>query len=111
MTETSDTTQTTDTGWHRTLPDHVTVTVAGTIPVDPDGAARPSARIVLSLPDYAADTLAHALADACNAARVLGGVRSIGEDERAIAEALYQAANTGTGHRCTAGGLTLLGPA
>jgi len=88
--------------YRRELSDNVTVTVEGPMTeVDPDVSDRPPARVVLSMPDATADALAHLLA-AWHTARALAEVEDLGPDERALAEALYNAAASG-GYRCPFG--------
>jgi hypothetical protein len=92
--------------FRRELPDYVTVAVDGTIPnVDPDITERPSARVVLTMPDATADALAHVIAQAWQVADLLGAER-LGDGDRALAEALYEAA-AASGYRCPDGGLHL----
>jgi hypothetical protein len=88
--------------YRRELSDNVTVTVEGPMTeVDPDISDRPPARVLLSMPDYTADALAHLLA-AWHTARALADVEALGPDERSLAEALYDAATSG-GYRCPFG--------
>jgi hypothetical protein len=89
--------------YRRELSDNVTVTVEGAMTeVDPDVSDRPPARVVLAMPDYTADALAHLLA-AWHTARALAEVEDLGPNERTLAEALYEAALSG-GYRCPFGG-------
>jgi hypothetical protein len=88
--------------WSRNLPEFVSVTVEGVFGgVDPDITERTPGRVVVTMPDFTADALAHALsylsrvADAMNRERV-----GVGECE--LAEALFEAARAG-GYRCPTG--------
>jgi hypothetical protein len=93
--------------YHRQLHDYISIAVDGTLAdVDQDVAARPPARVVITMPDFAADGLAHLVARAWQVAEVMGGTLDIGEPERELAEALYEAITT-SGYRCPAGGLHL----
>jgi hypothetical protein len=93
--------------YRRQLHDYISIAVEGSLPdVDRDVAARPPARVVITMPDFAADSLAHLVARAWQVAEVMGGILDIGEPERELAEALYDAI-TASGYRCPAGGLHL----
>jgi hypothetical protein len=104
------TVETTEVGFHRVLPDHITVAVEGVFTDldadDPVPSTRAAARVVVTMPDFYADTLAHLIADAWHLAHRLGGAGYVGPPERALAEALY-AASTVAGYRCPRGGLQL----
>lgn len=90
--------------WRRELSEGVTVTVNGLVEEVDDSvpARRSAARVVVSMPDYVADTVAHLLA---SGAEVLAD-RLAGPDERALAEALYSASQV-NGYHCPSGGLEL----
>ena len=87
------------TQFHRALPDELTVSVDGVLELDHDITERTAARVVVSMPDYIADALAHLLADAARVAEVFGGFPSTGLDAAALADALYAAATSGD-YRC-----------
>ena len=94
--------------FRRDLPDYITVTVDGVIHgVDPDVADQPPARIIVILPDYAADSLAHLIAQSWWLSRLFDTEGRFGLADRALAEALFAAA-AGT-YRCPDGGLDLPG--
>lgn len=94
--------------FRRELPDYITVTVEGVIPdVDPDVADQSPARVVITLPDYAADSLAHLIARAWWMSRLFENEGRFGLADRALAEALYDAA--AQTYRCPDGGLDLPG--
>jgi hypothetical protein len=92
--------------FRRDLPEHVTVSVDGTLtildPDDPVPDKRPVGRVVVSMPNFVADALSHTLAKAWQANRLFGGDSDIGETERALAEALMAAAEA-SGNRCRRG--------
>jgi len=83
----------------RRLADDLTVSVDGVLELDHDITERRAARVVVTMPDYVADGLAHLLADAVRIAEVFGGFQSNGLDAAALAEALYAAATSGD-YRC-----------
>jgi hypothetical protein len=88
----------------RALPDDLTVRVDGVLELDRDSTERVAARVVVAMPDFVADGLAHLLADAARVAEVFGGFQSNGIDGAALAEALYAAATSGD-YQCPDGGL------
>jgi hypothetical protein len=90
--------------WRRELPEGVTVAVDGVVEeaADPVPARRSVAWVVVRMPDYVADTVAHLLA---SGAEVLAE-QLTGPDERALAEALYVASQV-SGYHCPGGGLGL----
>jgi hypothetical protein len=100
---------TTDTftqAWRRDLPEYMTVSVDGTFTgVDPEITSRLPGRVVLTMPDFTADSLARVLAKAWQVARTMEDP-SIGPAERALAEGLAAAAEIG-GYHCALGGLSL----
>ena len=59
------------------------------------------------MPDFAADNLAHLVGRAWQVAEAMGGVAEIGDGERDLAEALYEAITT-SGYHCPLGGLHLV---
>ena len=91
----------------RVLSDDLKITVDGVLELDRDVTERAAARVVVAMPDFVADGLAHLLADAVRVAEVFGGFESNGIDGPALAEALYAAATSGD-YRCPDGGLGLL---
>lgn len=95
----------------RTLPDELTITVDGTLTLDADSTERAPARVVLTMPDHVADSLAHLLAYLSRLADVFHGLDESGIDCAELAEALYAAATTGGDYRCPEGGLRLAVPA
>ena len=95
------------TPFSRTLPDNLTVTVEGTYDLDRDITERRPARVVLTMPDYAADSLAHLLAYLSRLADVFPGLDENGLDCAVVAEALYAAATASGDYRCPEGGLRL----
>jgi hypothetical protein len=89
-------------GWRRDLPEFVSVTVEGTYGgVDPDITERTPGRIVITMPDFTADALAHALSCLSRVADAMNRHR-VGVGERELAEALFEAAHAG-GYRCPSG--------
>jgi hypothetical protein len=98
------------TAFRRDLPDHITVAVDGVLTDldtdDPVPDDRPVGRVVLTMPDFVADTVAHALAKAWQVNQLFGGNIGIGPTERAMAEALLAAAEA-SGSPCPDGGLNL----
>jgi len=90
----------------RQLPDSVTVAADGTLTLDPDITERPVARVVVTMPDYVADDLAHLLACLGRIAGTCGGLDGSGMHTDSLAAALYTAAASG-GHRCPEGALHL----
>jgi hypothetical protein len=98
--------------FRRELPVHVTVAVDGVyrdlVPDEPVKDTRPVGRVVLVMPDFYADSFAHSLAALCRVVDTVGGDGEFaGPTERAIAEALFEAAQS-TGYKCPEGGLKLL---
>ena len=85
--------------WKRELPDFVSVTVEGRIRgIDPDVTTRAPGRVVIAMPDFTADAVAHAL----NALGDLADRVHIERDwiaERELADALWEAAEV-VGYRC-----------
>jgi hypothetical protein len=94
----------------RDLPEHITVAVDGVYsdldPDDPLPGKRPVGRVVLTMPDFVADTLAHTLAKAWQVNQLFGGNIGMGPTERAVAVALLAAAEA-SGSSCPEGGLNL----
>ena len=89
-------------GWRRDLPEFVSVTVEGTYGgVDPDITERTPGRIVVTMPDFTADALAHALSYLSRVADAMNRDR-VGVGERELAEALFEAAHA-AGYRCPSG--------
>ena len=79
--------------FYRELPDYIVVTVDGVVHgVDPDITDQTPARIVITLPDYAADGLAHLIAYSWWAGRLFDNEGRFGIAEQALAEAIYAAA-------------------
>lgn len=94
--------------FRRELPDYITVTVEGVVHgVDPDVADRPPARVVIALPDYVADGLAHLIAQSWWISRLFESEGRFGLAERALSEAIFAAA--ATNYRCPDGSLDLPG--
>ena len=92
--------------WHQDLPDHMSVAVDGILTdVDPQITHRLPGRVVLTMPDFAADNLGRVLAKVWQVAQTMNDP-TIGPDQRALAEALVAAAEVG-GYRCALGGLVL----
>jgi hypothetical protein len=92
--------------WHEDLPEYMTVAVDGVLTdVDPQITHRLPGRVVLTMPDFTADNLGRVLAKAWKIARAVDDP-SVGQAERALAEALVAAAEVG-GYRCGRGGLSL----
>ena len=88
--------------FRRELADRVTVTVEGTVSgVDPDVTVRCPGRVVVTMPDFVADELAHALGQAWQLVDMLGrDTPGMGEaGGRALTAALAEAAAAG-GFRC-----------
>jgi hypothetical protein len=92
-------------GWRRELAEQVTVVidgvVAGLVEADDVPEERAVARVVVSMPDFVADTLAHLIAGACDLGETVMGETDVvgGSDERALAEALFAASRV-SGYRC-----------
>ncbi len=96
--------------FRRDLPEHITVTVDGVLTDldadDPVPDERPVGRVVVTMPNFVADALAHALAKSWQVNQLFGGNIDIGSTERALAEALLAAAEA-SGSHCRKGGLHL----
>jgi hypothetical protein len=91
-------------GWRRELAEQVTVVVDGVVTglVDADDVPedRAVARVVVSMPDFVADTLAHLITGACDLTETVEGDDVVGDsDERALAAALFAASRV-SGYRC-----------
>jgi hypothetical protein len=95
--------------FRRELPEHVTVCIDGVygdlVPDEPVKDTRPVGRVVLAMPDFYADIFSHSLGALWQLADRLGADR-VGDTERAIAEALFAAAQF-MGYRCPDTGLRL----
>jgi hypothetical protein len=92
--------------FRRDLPEYMTVSLDGVVTgVDPQITDRMPGRVVLTMPDFAADNLGRVLAKVWRVARAMSD-QSFGQTERALAEALVAAAEVG-GFRCPLGGLSL----
>ena len=85
--------------FRRVLTDDLIVSADGTIHVDDDVTERAVTRVVVTMPDYVADGLAHLLEDAARVAEVFGGFQSTSLDGAELAEALSAAATSGD-YRC-----------
>jgi hypothetical protein len=90
--------------FRRVLPDELVVAVDGVLELDRDITERQPARIVLTMPDYVADDLAHLLAAISRVAMIFGNFEDSGIDSPALAEVLYAAATSGD-YCCPDGGL------
>jgi DNA-binding XRE family transcriptional regulator len=100
-------TTTKDSGWRLALPEHAVITLDGSYHgLDPDVAEdRPVGRVVLAMPDFVADSLAHAVAKYYHVAHVMSdgrGSMAVGPLERAVAEGLAAAARA-CGYQCPFG--------
>jgi hypothetical protein len=74
------------------LPEYMTVSLDGVVTgVDPQITHRLPGRVVLAMPDFTADNLGRVLAKAWQVAQAMDDP-SIGQAERALAEALVAAA-------------------
>ena len=94
--------------FRRELPDYIIVTLDGVVEgVDPDVTERPPGRVIITLPDYAADSLAHLVARSWWISRLFDSEDRFGLTDRALAEAIYAAA--ATTYRCPDGSLDLPG--
>jgi len=73
--------------FRRDLPEHITVTVDGVLTNldagDPVPDERPVGRVVVTMPNFVADALAHALAKSWQVNQLFGGNIEIGSTERA----------------------------
>ena len=85
--------------WRRELPDYVSVAVDGLVGgIDPDVTARAPGRVVIVMPDFTADAIAHVLSNLGELADRFGMERDwMGEHELAVA--LFDAA-AAAGYRC-----------
>jgi hypothetical protein len=93
--------------FRRELPEHITVSVDGMygdlVPDEEVKDTRSVGRVVLAMPDFYADTFAHSLAALWQLIdRVGGGTQHVGPTERAIAAALFEAAQF-MGYKCPDG--------
>ena len=85
--------------WRRELPDYVSVAVDGTLSgIDPDVTERAPGRVVIAMPDFTADAVAHVLSKLGELADRLGMERDW-MGERELAAALFEAARA-AGYRC-----------
>lgn len=91
--------------FERELPDSLVIRVDGLLPPDKEDGNRQPARVVLTMPDFVADGLAHLLAEANRAAAIFGAIGISGIDGWRLADALYAAATFGD-YRCPDGGLS-----
>ncbi len=85
--------------FRRVLTDDLIVSADGILHLDDDVTERTVTRVVVTMPDYVADSLAHLLEDAARVAEVFGGFQSTSLDGAELAEALSVAATSG-GYRC-----------
>lgn len=85
--------------WRRELPDFVSVAVDGEIGgIDPDVTVRAPGRVVIVMPDFTADAVAHVLSNLGELADRFGMERDwMGEHDLAVA--LFDAA-AAAGYRC-----------
>jgi hypothetical protein len=94
--------------WRRELAEQVSVALDGVVELeDAVPVRRAVRRVVVSMPDFVADTVAHLLAAGWQAAVEDAGEDDIdgpGSEERALAEALFEASRA-AGYRCPAGRL------
>jgi hypothetical protein len=100
--------------FRRELPEHITVSVDGVyadlVPEDEVKDTRSVGRVVLAMPDFYADSLARSIAALWRLVDgVGGGTKHVGPTERAIAEALFEAAQF-MGYRSPDGSLGLPSP-
>lgn len=88
-----------DLSWRRELPDYVSVAVDGVVGgIDPDVTERAPGRVVIVMPDFTADAVAHVLSNLGELADRFGVERDwMGEHELAVA--LFDAA-AAAGYRC-----------
>jgi hypothetical protein len=90
--------------FRRELPEFISVTVEGDFyHIDPDVTERTPGRVVIAMPDFTADALAHSLAYLAKIADGLDQER-VGVGERELAQALFDAAQA-AGYRCPSGQL------
>ena len=88
-----------ESSWRQELPDYVSVAVDGTLDgVDPDVTERAPGRVVIVMPDFTADAVAHVLNRLGGLADQLGMERDW-MGERELAAALFEAARA-AGYRC-----------
>jgi hypothetical protein len=96
--------------FRRDLPEHITVAVDGMLTDldagDPCPDERPVGRVVVTMPAFVADALAHSLAKSWQVNQLFDGNIEIGVTERTLAEALLAAAEA-SGCPCREGGLRL----
>jgi hypothetical protein len=97
--------------FRRELPEHITVSVDGVyddlVSEDEVKDTRSVGRIVLAMPDFYADSLARNLAALWRLVNSVGAdTERVGPTERAIAEALFEAARF-MGYQCPDGNLDL----
>ena len=85
--------------WRRELPEYVSVAVDGEVRgIDPDVTARAPGRVVIVMPDFTADAVAHVLSHLGELADRFGMERDwMGEHE--LAAALFEAARV-AGYHC-----------
>lgn len=94
-----------DRPFRRELSEFVTVSVDGSYDhFDPDITERRPGRVLIAMPDFTADALAHVLSYLGRVAELLDADR-LGVSPHELAEALYAAAAS-TGVRCPDGVLT-----
>lgn len=90
--------------WRRELPDYVSVVVDGTLSgVDPDVTERAPGRVVIVMPDFTADAVAHVLMTLGELADRFGMERDW-MGERDLSVALFEAARSAGYHCPTASG-------
>ena len=85
--------------WRRELPDYVSVAVDGQVGgIDPDVTVRAPGRVVIVMPDFTADAVAHVLSNLGELADRFGMERDwMGEHDLAVA--LFDAA-AAAGYQC-----------
>jgi hypothetical protein len=93
-------------GFRRELAAQVSVAVEGVVELpDPVPERRRVGRVVVSMPDFVADTVAHLLAAGCQVSTEdtrLDEADMPGPEERALVEALFAASRI-NGYRCPTG--------
>ena len=90
--------------WRRDLPEFVSVSVAGVFGgIDRDVTERTPGRVVIAMPDFTADALAHVFAHLARIADTMNGER-VGVGEQELAQALFDAARA-SGYRCPSGAI------